>query len=144
MNSSILRRVLGVLAIVFGLTLTLMGGSASAQVTDRDAPATASQAGTVSPYPSGPGIKQQDTLVRDAAQPSGGVSTQGAEICGYWLNRDSYYTHCGSNSIVIHVDFAFTSDREITVWPGRTNLSQHWALRNQGGWIYDAYCVQRC
>lgn len=144
MNRSLLVRSLGIAAIVFGLTLTAMASSASAQVTDRITPATVAQANVASPYPARAGVDQQDTLARAAAQSSGGVSTQGAEICGYWLNRDSHYTHCGYNSIVIHVDFAFTSDREITVWPGRTNLSQHWALRNQGGWIYDAYCVQRC
>lgn len=144
MNRPLIMRVLGVMAVVFGLTLTVMTSSASAQVTDRVTSATTTQANVASPYPSGVGVNQQDTLTRDAVQPSGGVSVQGAEICGYWLNRDSYYTHCGSNSIVIHVDFAFTRDREITVWPGRTNLSQHWALRDQGGWIYDAYCVQRC
>lgn len=82
---------------------------------------------------------------RNAVGQSGGVSTQQAERCGYWLQYDSYYTHCGSGSIVIHVDTSWWgTDRDITVWPGRTNLSQHWELKNDGGWIYGAYCIQRC
>lgn len=144
MNRSFLVRILGIVAIVFGLTLTAMAGSASAQVTDKITPATAAQTDVTSPDPAGSRNDQHERKAHDAAQPSGAVSAQGGEICGYWAQRDAYYTHCGYNSIVIHVDFAVTGDREITVWPGRTNLSQHWALRGQGGWIYDAYCVQRC
>ena len=148
MNRLFIVRVLGVLAVALGLTLTALTTGASAQVVDSVKPAVSAQAtgraGSTSPGPSSVTVDQSGYPARNAVGQSGGVSTQGSEICGYWLQYDSYYTHCGSNAIVIHVDFAWTQDREITVYPGRTNLSQHWALKNQGGWIYDAYCIRYC
>jgi Family of unknown function (DUF6355) len=147
-NRAFLIRVLGVLAVVLGLTLTAMTSSASAQVLGGVDPAASAQAADeAKPEPAGPSgviIDQQGSPARNVVGQPGGVGTQQTERCGYWLQYDSYYTHCGSYSIVIHVDFAWTQDRQITVYPGRTNLSRHWALKDQGGWIYDAYCIRYC
>jgi len=148
-NRSFLLRVLGILAVVLGLTLAAMTGSASAQVVDSVTPAASAQAADQakpdSAGPSGVIIGQQGSPARNAVGQSSGVGTQQTERCGYWVQYDSYYTHCGYLPTVIHVDFSWGGpDREITVWPGRTNLSEHWALRNNGGWIYDAYCIRYC
>lgn len=152
MNRSVIVRSLALVAILVGMTMTVLAGSASAQVVDSVRPAISIQrTGQIEVTPRASESSTQGVVIDDqgttnpaVTAPSGEVGTLQAEQCGYWVQYDSYYTHCGYNSIVIHVDFAFSPDRQITVWPGRTDLSRHWALRSQGGWIYNAYCIQRC
>jgi hypothetical protein len=142
-NRSIIARVLGIGAVVLGLTLSTMAGSASAQSRDSVQPdsqiRTVDLADTVQRLASAVPPDWKTTAGAQAATdwqgaPSAGVDTLQTERCGYWAQYDSYYTHCGHNSIVIHVDFAFASDRAITVWPGRTNCpSIHTCATAAGG-----------
>ena len=148
---TVITRLVGVLALAIGLSITLLAGSASAQIalggpyqpTDTGRTAHLQAATSGSQMQQAPGIPTPGTSDPAGAQPGsvqpGGVTTM-AYPCGWSApNRNSYYNHCGYGRIQVNVEFwwGVGATRTICVGHGVTTLSTHPQL--QGGLITYAY-----
>lgn len=145
MNRSFITRLFGLAAATVALMVGLFAGGATAQIArnvpDSNISASAEQLTQINPMQPVAAPLSTGGVFIDG----GGVGVQQAESCGFWFRHDNYYTHCGYNSIVIRVEFVYgwNGTRDITVWPGRSNISRHGALQNNG-FITNAWCVKRC
>lgn len=124
MTRLFVTRLLGVLVLATGLAVSTFAATASA------APTT----GTSAP---------------SAIVVTSGVSTEDATIqadpCGFFTRPfEAFYNHCGSNWIIIRVNFWYgASYTDIWVGPGTTNLTTHRQLQ-EGGFITNAWCITNC
>lgn len=168
--STALFRLGGVLALALGLAFTLLAGSASAQMSLKpdgpfQAPYSSLDGQTAQGGPYGPtahggpyapvGAAQIPSSVpASRLEPVDAGSTAAGRVgvspnvpappCGFYSRWEAYYKHCKSNRIVIRVRFNYWGGtRDISVWPGTTNLSTRPSLQNNG-MITNAWCVTYC
>lgn len=140
MTRTFLTRLVGVLALAIGLALSVMANSASAQVVDRPAPPTLQVQTQAAAAPGSP-VQTLPGGPSDAAAPNVAAASN---PCGFFTRWDAYYNHCGYNSITIRVNFWYGANyRDITVWPGTSNLSTHPYLQG-AGMITNAWCIRNC